>query len=232
MIFCGQCGQPISEQEHVCPYCGAAVTPVDGTPTPYVPPEQMPLPPTSPAAGADDYTVPYPQQPAQTSYGSPPRAYPASQAGGQPPLQPMDPSRYPPTVQGGENRAFIPTPPPNRPRNPEHSGLSGAQITAFTALALAVLIACFIGGIAFTRGFFVSSPTPTPTATATPTATPLPTNTPTATPTATSTPTPTATPTSTPTPTPSPTATATPSPSPTATASPTNTPEPTATSQP
>ncbi len=80
-----------------------------------------------------------------------------------------------------------------------------------------------------------NTPTPTyaPTATATPTNTPTPTSTPTSTPTATATPTNTPIPTSTPTDTPSPTATATPTDTPTstptATATPTDTPTPTST---
>jgi len=84
----------------------------------------------------------------------------------------------------------------------------------------------------------VSTPTPTPTATATPTPTPTATATPTPTPTATATPTPTPTATATPTPTPTatatptPTATATPTPTPTATATPTPTPTTTATPTP
>jgi|GEM_PF-5829516 hypothetical protein len=62
-MFCGQCGQPINEQERTCAHCGAPIPSVGTTAAPYIPSEQMPpmlaVPGSAPPAGPDDYTVPY-----------------------------------------------------------------------------------------------------------------------------------------------------------------------------
>jgi|GEM_PF-3683575 hypothetical protein len=221
MIFCGQCGQQMSDQERVCPSCGTPVTPVEGTPAPYVPPEQISF--AMQNAGADDYTVPYPASPPQSTQWQPydhqrsgqnspdPLARSRSQPG---PLNQLRSYRPPVASFGSSGRILTPPPPPSGLQRPARSPRSGAQVIAITALALAILIAAFIGGAAFTRELSVGSLVSTPTVPP-PTATPAPTATPTATPSPS--PTPTATPTNTPTPTPSPTATPTPTPSPTPT---------------
>jgi cytoskeletal protein RodZ len=116
--------------------------------------------------------------------------------------------------------------------------MNRSKIIFFLIVSSALVIVC--AGLLLSWQIFIqvssksfSTPTYTPTATATPTHTPTPTSTPTATATPTNTPTPTSTPTDTPTPTSTPTATATPTDTPTptstptATATPTDTPTPT-----